>query len=134
MRKFGSSSGVTLEQTGKSKKIVGKVEDIITAPQPGEKRLMVREKTGARRTVAVDVPIRHTTEVERKETYRFDAVEKDTSRYGYKGRPSTTGFKAYQSDEKPEVYSGSGGWDAIFDRFGGGDRPGNGGRGLKKFP
>lgn len=112
------------ETNGKGETIVGKVEEIKNAPQHGQKRLIIREK-GSRKAASVDIPTKQSKNVERKETYKFDVEEKDSSdRYGGTGsRRSTSGFKNYYSDSAPEKF-GLGSKD-YMSRFGGG-RSGSG--------
>lgn len=84
--------------------LVGKVEDVKAAAETGKKRLIVREKGGARLAHSVEVPIPHMNDIERKKDYKFLVEEKDRERrYGYV-REKRSGTRNYFSDDKPEPW------------------------------
>lgn len=132
MPNFGSSGRHGHDDSSPKNMIVGKIEDIKSAPAPGERRVVVREKGGRRATMAVDMPTNCSKDLERKETYKFAVKEKDAVNFaGTSQRLKASRFKSYHCDEPPEKYTGSGGWGQAQNRFGGSD--GSSSRRGRKF-
>ena len=121
MSEFGTgktfSSGVSVKETKNMT-----VTNIKGSPEKGMKRLIVREKSGMRRSAGVDIPIKEAKNVERKETYSFKVEEKSETRYGRQSNKSSSasGFKTYYCDEAPEKYGGGG--KSQFKSFGNSSR------------
>ena len=131
---FGSSGQYGFGDGGGKDIVVGKIEDIKSAPKYGERRVIVREKSGRRSTMAVDMPSDCSAKLERKETYRFRVEEKEDTRGGYKSASRSSSFRIYHCDDAPEPYNAYGGWESSFGRSGSHDSDGGGsGRFGRKF-
>lgn len=125
MARFGSSGGHGFGGDDNKEMIVGKVEDIKSAPQYGERRIIVREKTGSRSTLAVDMPTGCSADLKCKETYCFSVEEKESTRGGGMGtRMKSSSFKSYHCEDTPEKYSAGAGQSSMFGRFGNDERGG----------
>jgi hypothetical protein len=121
---FGSSGSYGFGDGGSKEILIGKLEDIKAAPHNGERRLIVREKTGRCSTVAVDIPSEYSSKLERKETYCFSVEEKSDVRNGQGSRMKSSSFRAYHCDDAPSEYTGSEGRGDLLNRFGGSERGG----------
>jgi len=125
MKGRGFSNGFGSSDNDKEE-LIGTVQEKKASPERGQKRLIVKEKYGRRKAVAIDVPVQNSTKVDRKETYAFKVEDKEKAReqsYGYEHKSLTGGFRTYRSDDMPEKFSGSRlGTDMT--RFGGGGRSG----------
>jgi len=101
---YGSNDG------GDKEELIGTIQEKKASPERGHKRLIVKEKYGRRKAVAIDVPVPTSTKVDRKETYRFMVEDKEKSRgerYGGEHKSQTSGFRTYRSDDMPDVFDGS---------------------------
>ena len=131
---FGSSGRFNFGDGEDKQTLVGKVTDIKSAPGAGEKRIIVREKSGARASVAVDMPAGCSKDIERKETYCFTVQEKNQSREGCdSGRKKPPSYRAYDCEDKPSLYTGREGRGDAFNRFGNDERGGGTDRSKRKF-
>lgn len=122
---FGSSGSYGFGEGSGKEMLIGKIEDIKAAPEYGERRIIVREKTGRRSTVAVDMPTGCSSKLERKETYAFSVEEKSSVRSGQGSRMKSSSFRSYHCDDEPSMYTGREGRGEMLNRFGGDERGGS---------
>lgn len=90
---------------GSKQELIGKVTEMRSAPRMGFKRIELEEKGTARRTVAVDIPIKQAAEIERKKSYKFLVEEKDAPKYAGQQPKKIGSYSVYDTSEKPKEIS-----------------------------
>lgn len=107
MNGFGSR-GSSSDNDGPKEIKNGTVTSVRGSPQKGKMRLSVRDKSSRGQAYVIDIPMKHASKVERKETYSFEVQEETEDRYGRPIARKKVGLQTYSCDEAPEIYSGNG--------------------------
>ena len=81
----------------------GRVTDIKASPERGYKRVIVRERTYAGQSCAIDIPYKEARDIKRKESYSFDVTQKQEKTYGG-ARARSDSFKTYYCEDSPRDY------------------------------
>lgn len=131
MSSFNSRNGY--DGSGAMQEMIAKIQEVKASPLPGHQRFVVNERGKNLGHAVIDVKMEHAKDLKEKETYVFQARERDSSRNPGHQRQKSASLKAYTCEDKPEDYTGGGGGEFKRDRFGGGGGGSGKGGGRRRF-